>query len=148
MNWNQWIVSAWLWAQADGVAADGAAADGAAAAANQAPPANEGLLGLLGNPILSLPILGLMFYLMFIRPESKRRDQFKQLLEGLKKNDRVITVSGIYGTVVNVQKNSEDVTLRIDESNNTRIRVTRTSIARIITDDEGKGGATDDKANS
>lgn len=123
------LASAWLWAQAEG----GRAAEGAPAAGAQ----DNSFLALLGNPMMSLPIIALLFYLMFLRPDAKRRADFKQLLEQLKKNDRVVTIGGIYGTVVNVQKGAEDVTLRIDETNNTRIRVSRTAIARIVTNESG-----------
>ncbi|MFM7846124.1 MAG: preprotein translocase subunit YajC [Planctomycetota bacterium] len=146
MNLNQWLTSAWLWAQATGAAPDGAVPDGAAGADAPA-AANNGLLSLLGNPMMSLPILGLMFYFMFIRPESKRREQFKQMLDGMKKFDRVVTAGGIYGTVVNLHKDSEDVKLRIDETNNTRIRVTRASIARILSNDE-RGDTADSSSNN
>ena len=121
------LASAWLWAQAEG----GGAAEGAPAAAGQ----DNGILALLGNPMMSLPVIAILFYLMFLRPDAKRRAEFKQLLEQLKKNDRVVTIGGIYGTVVNVQKGAEEVTLRIDETNNTRIRVSRTAIARIVTNE-------------
>ena len=45
------------------------------------------------------------------------------MLENLKKNDRVVTIGGIFGVVVNVQKGSEDVTVRVDESRDTKLRV-------------------------
>ena len=54
------------------------------------------------------------------------------MLNNLKKNDQVITAGGIYGTVVNAASGSEDITLRIDESSNTRMRVLRSAVSRVI----------------
>ena len=85
---------------------------------------------------IPLAVIGVLFYLMLIRPERKRRANTTKMLHNVKKNDRVVTVGGIYGTVVNVQKGSEDLTIKVDESSNTKLRVLRSSISRIITEDD------------
>ena len=77
----------------------------------------------------------LLFQFMFGGQQRKEKRRQDDLLKSMKKNDRVVTIGGIYGVVVNVQKDSEDVTLRIDESTNTRMRVLRSAISRIIADD-------------
>lgn len=91
-------------------------------------------LGPLGS-LFPFIMIAVLFYFMLIRPERKKRAEAASMLENMKKNDRVVTIGGIHGVVVNVQKDSEDVTLRIDESTNTRIRVLRSAISRIITED-------------
>jgi preprotein translocase subunit YajC len=88
--------------------------------------------GLLASPLTLILILGLMFYLLVLRPESRRRSEMQKLLQGIKKNDEVITVGGIYGVVVNAPQDSEFVWLRLDESTNTRIKVLRSSISRVL----------------
>ncbi|MEZ6102602.1 MAG: preprotein translocase subunit YajC [Pirellulaceae bacterium] len=87
--------------------------------------------------VLPFAAIGILFYLMLIRPESQKRQQLAQKLSELKKNDRVVTVGGIYGTVVNVTKDSDDVTIRIDENNNTRVRILRSAISRIVSGEDG-----------
>jgi len=84
-----------------------------------------------------------LFWLLLIRPESKKRAELGRMLENLKKNDRVVTVGGLLGTVVNVQKGAEDVVLRVDENTNTRVHVLRSSIAKILT---GSAGSSDGSA--
>jgi preprotein translocase subunit YajC len=96
-----------------------------------------------GNPLagmlLPLVLIGAMFYFMLLRPEKKKQAEHKLLLESLKKNDRVVTIGGIYGVVANVQREADRVTLKVDEANNTKLDVTFTSIARVITaEPEGK----------
>jgi preprotein translocase subunit YajC len=56
-------------------------------------------------------------------------------LNNLKKNDRVVTIGGIYGTVMNAKRESDEVILKVDETNDTKIRVIYNAIARVIVDD-------------
>jgi preprotein translocase subunit YajC len=86
----------------------------------------------LSGPWVPFLIIGLMFYLLLIRPEQRKRAQMSQMLGGLKKNDHVVTVGGIHGVVVNAAKDSEEVTIRVDENNNTRLRVLRSAISRVV----------------
>jgi preprotein translocase subunit YajC len=90
------------------------------------------LTNLFLNPLVPFVLIGVLFYMMLIRPERRKRAEHGEMLKNLKKNDRVVTIGGIFGTVVNVPKDSEDVTLRIDEGNNTRIRVLRSAISRVL----------------
>ena len=48
----------------------------------------------------------------------------------MKPNDHVVTIGGIYGGVTNVHREADQVTIKIDESNNPKIRVTLSSIAQ------------------
>lgn len=87
----------------------------------------------------SLPLflaLGLLLYFMIIRPQKREREARQAMIEALKKNDRVVTIGGIYGIVTNVHREADEVTLKVDESSNTKLRVTLGSIARIISGDE------------
>ena len=74
-------------------------------------------------------LIGVMFYLMILAPDRRRRSEHAQMLEALKKNDRVVTIGGIFGTVVSVA--DEDVTIRVDESSGTKVKVLRSAISRI-----------------
>jgi preprotein translocase subunit YajC len=82
-------------------------------------------------------VLAVLYIFMFVLPEKKRRREQDQSKDGLKKNDRVQTIGGILGIVVNVNKSSDEVTLKIDEGNNTKLRIKRSAIAHIISDDKG-----------
>jgi preprotein translocase subunit YajC len=89
---------------------------------------------ILGNPITLVAGLAMLFFVMVVLPERRRKAELQNKLAGIKKNDRVLTIGGIYGTVVNAAPDSTDVTLRIDDSNNTRIRITRAAVASVITE--------------
>ena len=79
-----------------------------------------------------------LFYFMLIRPERKKQQSHQTMLSELKKNDRVVTVGGIHGTVTNVHREADEVVLKIDEATNTKIRVTVSSIARVASDESEK----------
>ena len=95
-----------------------------------------GFLETLGPPLI---IIGFLFYFLIYRPQRRERDERTRMLENLKKNDRVVTAGGIYGTVVNVQKDSDEVAIKVDESTNTKLRVTRGSIAQVLTGEPAHG---------
>lgn len=95
-------------------------------------------------PGLDLPffvpviIIGILFYFLLIRPERKRSAETADLLKSLKKNDHIVTIGGIYGTIVNVQEGSDTITIRVDENTNTKLRIRRSAVSAIVKDDDGE----------
>jgi len=61
------------------------------------------------------------------------------MLTAVKKHDKVVTSGGIHGVVVGV--GDHDITLKIDESSNVRVKFTRSAIATILTEDTGEKDA-------
>lgn len=88
----------------------------------------------LTGPWIPFLLIGIMFYFLMIRPERKKREEMSGMRANLKKNDRVVTIGGIHGVVVNAQ-GADDITLRVDESTNTRIRIRRAAVDQVIVDD-------------
>jgi preprotein translocase subunit YajC len=89
---------------------------------------------------------GLLMYFLMLRPQKRKEEEFRRMVSQLKENDHVVTAGGIHGVVTNVQREAERVTIRVDESTGTKLRVSTSSIARVISDeaDETKvsdGGA-------
>lgn len=115
------------------------------AAGKAANPANTGDSGF-GAFLPAMIGVIVLYYFLFIRPDRKKQVEQRSQLDSLKKNDRVLTIGGIYGVVMNVQRDADEVTLKIDETNNTKIRVTFGSIARIVGDapaSKAGGGSSD-----
>jgi preprotein translocase subunit YajC len=90
-----------------------------------------------------LPLLAIAAaaYLLLFRPEQERLKKQRELLAGLKKNDRVVTSSGIYGTVANVEREADRVTLKVDDAANVKLTVTLSSVARVLRDDDAASTA-------
>jgi len=81
---------------------------------------------------LPIALIVMAAYLFLFRPEREKQRRQQQLLAGLKKNDRVVTSAGIYGTVANVDRPADRVTLRIDDD--AKITVTLSSVVRVLGD--------------
>jgi len=89
---------------------------------------------------LPLVAIAAAAYLLLFRPERERVKKQQELLSTLKKNDRVVTASGIYGTVAAVEREADRITLKIDESTNAKLTVTLSSVARVLRDGAGETG--------
>lgn len=91
-----------------------------------------------------MPLVAIMalFYFMMIRPQKRKEQELREQVSNLKENDRVITIGGIYGVVTNVQRDAQRVTVRVDESTGTKVRVNMSAIARVLTAEEQDGGTT------
>ena len=90
-----------------------------------------------GGSQFQLIFFGLMFVLMYMilfRGPRKKQQQHKQMVQSLAKNDKVQTIGGIIGTVVDVR--DDEITLKIDESNNTKIKILRSAIGRNMSKDK------------
>jgi preprotein translocase subunit YajC len=108
--------------------------------AEDAPAGGGGNAQQPGGSILSmLPIFALImvaFYFLMVRPIRQQEKQKQALLAAMKKNDKVVTQGGIIGVVANINDKQDEVTLKIDENANVRLRVTKSSIVRVITPEE------------
>ena len=79
-------------------------------------------------------LIFVIFYFLLILPQQKRQKQQKALLDDLKKGDRVITASGIWGTVTNLGKTT--VTLQV--ADNTKIKIQKDHISKLRSDEDDK----------
>jgi preprotein translocase subunit YajC len=84
---------------------------------------------------LFVAIMGVMMYVMMFRGPKKQQQQHKLMLQSLKKNDKVRTIGGIFGTIVDVR--GDEIVLKVDESNNTKIRISSSAISKNLSQ-EGK----------
>lgn len=85
--------------------------------------------------ILPFVVIGLLFYLMFIRPQRREQSQRDVMLANLKKNDHVVTIGGIHGVITNVRREVDEVTIKVDEATNTKLRVSLSAIARVVAEE-------------
>jgi len=73
-------------------------------------------------------LIFLIFYFLIIRPQQKQRKDREALLAAVKKGDRVVTSSGLYGTVVGLSEHT--VTLKVAEQ--VKMEFERSAIGRIV----------------
>jgi len=95
-----------------------------------------GATGIEGNLMSFLPII-MMFvvlYFLMIRPQMKRQKEQKAMMEGLKKNDEVITVGGILGKIIKVT----DAYVTIEIAANTEVVIQKSAVTMLLPKDSIK----------
>ena len=85
------------------------------------------------NPLFQFPIIPYIliigiFYFLVLKPQKEKQKQHKEMQDNIKKNDQIVTSSGIHATVVNVK--DKTVIVRIDD--NAKIEIDREAIAQVI----------------
>ncbi len=91
------------------------------------------------SPILQflpLIILFVIFYFLLIRPQQQRQKEHREMLKKLEKNDEVVTVGGVHGTVVSVG----ETTAMIRIAENVKVEIDKTSLT-TVTKKSSKGDA-------
>lgn len=56
--------------------------------------------------ILMIVLIFVIFWLFFIRPQNKRNKEQQKFRENLKKGDKIVTIGGIHGKVIEVRENT------------------------------------------
>ncbi len=84
--------------------------------------------------LMMVAVFGFMYFFM-MRPQQKREKERQQMLSGLSKGDKVVTVGGICGTIVGL--NDKIVVLRICDEPGVKVECLRSSVSRV-SGQEGK----------
>lgn len=87
------------------------------------PADSEGGSGL--GAFLPLILIILVFYLFFIRPQMKKQKDLKKFRASLKKGDKIITIGGIHGKIVEEQERT--YTIEVEGQN--RLKIEKTAVA-------------------
>ena len=85
--------------------------------------------GPFGGGTTTLVFMGmiiLVFWLFFIRPQTKKQKQQKKFIEDMQKGTKVVTIAGIHGTV---NKINEDGTLQLEINPGSYIKIEKSSIS-------------------
>ena len=96
--------------------------------------ATSGAAGILGNPLTMMVIVMGIFYVMLILPQQRQRKKVQAMLQALKSGDKVITSSGIYGTVNGID--GDTVILKVADQ--VKIRIARSAIAQVEASEDAK----------
>ena len=81
---------------------------------------------------IPLILIFVIFYFLLIRPQQKKAKEREALLKSIKKGDKVITSSGIHGTIAGL----DDATVLLDIGNNTKIKMERSAVGQVVASKE------------
>ena len=104
-----------------------------------APTGPNGPPGTPPNPVaafLPLALAGafIVFLLLSTRSNKKREERKRnEMYESMRKNDRVLTIGGVVGTIISVKE--DEVILKVDESTNTKMTFLKSAIQRVMIDE-------------
>ena len=106
----------------------------------QSPPQQQqpGFVKMLQDMGIMLPLLLVMviFIVMSSRSRKRTEQQKKDMLSAMKRGDRVQTIGGILGKIIEVEDSR--VLLKVDENSNTKIWFTRSAIHRVLTEEKAE----------
>jgi len=94
------------------------------------------------GPLIFLPLMILVFWLFFIRPQAKKAKNQKTFAENLQKGDKVVTIAGIHGTI---NKLNEDGTVNLETSPGSYMKIEKSAISMDWTTQLNKKGAIEKK---
>ncbi len=90
--------------------------------------------GSMMSTIIMFGSIILIFWFMILRPQQKRQKQHQQLIESLKKGDKVILSGGLHGTIAGL----EDKTILVQVADNVKMKFDRGSITSVHREAEEK----------
>jgi len=89
--------------------------------------AGQGGAGGLFGSLIPLVLIFVIFYFLLIRPQQKRAKEHKNMIESLKKGDKIVSSGGIYGIIEAVGTNT--VTVKIGE--NVKVKLGKAYVATL-----------------
>jgi preprotein translocase subunit YajC len=84
-----------------------------------------------GN-LIFLVLLVAVFYFMLIRPQKRRVDQQRRLIESLGDGDEIVTIGGVFGTITRLGADE----VQVEIAPGTNVRILKSAVARKITDED------------
>ena len=78
------------------------------------------------------PAQGLIFYFLVIAPASKQRKKTQQILDALRKGDRVLTTGGIYGTVLGVDDGKAVLRIAEGQKEDVKVEFAKSAIVQVL----------------
>jgi preprotein translocase subunit YajC len=81
-----------------------------------------------------------IFYLLLIRPQKKRVEQHRQLVENIGMGDQVVTIGGLFGHITD----EDDETFEVEIALGTRVRLLKSAVARKVDEADETEGAEDE----
>ena len=90
--------------------------------------------GALGGMLLPLVAMFGIMYFLVIMPQQRQRKKMQEMLSAVKNGDKVVTTSGIYGTINGIDGD----TFILKVADNVKIRIARAAIAQVEASDDAK----------
>ena len=84
--------------------------------------------GSLLSMILPIALIFVIFYFFIIRPQNKKQKETQKMIDALKKGDKIVTIGGIYGEIVEL----DDEKVKVQVSEKVELTFARSAIANVL----------------
>ncbi len=81
--------------------------------------------------LLPLIVLFAIFYFLIIRPQQKQAKEHKQMLESLKKGDKIVTTGGLIAEIVKTPDENDDF-IKVKLNDETIVKIARDYVAKMV----------------
>ena len=88
--------------------------------------------------LLLIVLVFVGFYFLMIRPKQLEDRKRQAMIDAPKKNDKVFTSAGIYGTVVSLDPDHDRVVLRVDDDRGLKLTFSRSSVLKVVETSQDK----------
>lgn len=85
--------------------------------------------GAMISSFMPLILIFVIFYFLLIRPQSKKAKEHKQMLDSLKKGDKIMTNGGIHGVIDDID--GDTLTVKIGVGSDVKVKVNRGHIGAL-----------------
>lgn len=79
------------------------------------------------NAVLPFSLMGGIFYFMLWKPQKKQQQERQNLLNSLKKGDKIITIGGIYGTITDISER----TVKVEVAEGVEVTMVRSAVSNF-----------------
>jgi preprotein translocase subunit YajC len=91
--------------------------------------------------LIFLIVMVAIFYLLLIRPQKKKVEQHRQLVESIGMGDEVVTIGGLFGHITD----EDDDTFELEIALGTRIRLLKSAVARKVVEEADETDEAEDE---
>lgn len=81
------------------------------------------------SSLIPIILMFVIFYFLLIRPQQKKSKEHREMINRLKKGDRVITSGGLHGRITAVN----DTTMTVEIADKVRVKIARGNVAQLLT---------------
>lgn len=88
-------------------------------------------------PLLMIGIMVLFFVIVILPANRRQRREQEAMIKSLKRGSKVLTSAGIYGTIVNIKENEDEMVIRSEDA---RLRVKKSMVVQVLGSEETESG--------
>ncbi len=79
--------------------------------------------------LIPFALMFAILYFLIIRPQRQKEKHRREMVENIRKNDRIVTSGGIHGVVISVKE--KDIVVRVDDAKDVKLKIDRSAVTTV-----------------